>query len=61
MIRLLLFVTFVVTSLFAKEYTLNFKGIESKENFMVKVQFEVDEDSKPLAAQKIDVRNIEKY
>jgi hypothetical protein len=49
----------LVCSLFAKEYTLNFQGIEEKENFSVKVELKVDEDGKPLKDQKYDVRNLE--
>jgi len=46
--------------IFAKEYTLNFKGDEQKENFIVKIELKIDEDGKPLKDQKFDIRNLEK-
>ncbi|MEA3384605.1 MAG: hypothetical protein U9Q20_08060 [Campylobacterota bacterium] len=48
------------TTIDAKEYTLNLVGLEKKENFTVKVDLKVDEDRKPLALQRYDVRNLEK-
>ncbi|MEA2019060.1 MAG: hypothetical protein U9N59_11485 [Campylobacterota bacterium] len=50
----------IISSLFAKEYTINLKGDIPKENLSVKVNFEVDEDGKPLKGQKYDIRNLEK-
>ena len=49
----------LIGSLFAKEYTLNFKGLDQKENFNVKVDFKVDEEGKPLKNQQYDIRNVE--
>ena len=45
-------------SLFAKEYTLNFQGLEKNENFSITVDFKIDEEGKPLRDQKYDIRNI---
>lgn len=56
---LLLFV--FVGALFAKEYTLNFKGLEPKENFTVTIDLKVDEDGKPLKDQRYDIRNLENF
>jgi len=50
----------LVCSLFGKEYTLNFKGIDTKENFSLKIELKTDEDGKPLKNQKYDIRNLEK-
>ena len=47
-------------SLFAKEYTLNFIGKETKENIVVKIDLKVDKDGKPIKAQRYDIRNLEK-
>lgn len=60
MSRLLFILLFAVTSLLSKEYVLNLKGNEEKENLSVTLNFEVDEDGKPLAEQKYDVRNLQK-
>ena len=48
----------LVSSLFAKEYTLNFVGEDKKENFSVNVELKTDEDGKPLKNQKYDIRNL---
>lgn len=45
-------------SLFAKEYTLNFQGLEKNENFTIKIDLKVDEEGKPLKDQRYDIRNI---
>ena len=45
-------------SLFAKEYTLNFIGKETKENIVVKIDLKVDKDGKPIKAQRYDIRNL---
>lgn len=50
----------LVCSLFGKEYTLNFKGTDVKENFSLKIELKTDEEGKPLQNQKYDVRNLEK-
>ncbi len=49
----------VISCLFAKEYTLNFQGENAKENQTIKLELQTDEDGKPLANQKFDVRNLE--
>ena len=49
----------LVSSLFAKEYILNFNGIDEKENFTVKIELQVDADGKPKKNQKFDIRNLE--
>jgi len=49
----------LVCSLFAKEYTLNFQGTDTKENFSVKVELKTDTDGKPIKFQKYDIRNLE--
>ncbi|MGB5866456.1 MAG: hypothetical protein WBG69_01165 [Arcobacteraceae bacterium] len=45
-------------SLFAKEYTLNFQGLEKNENFAIKIDLKVDEEGKPLKDQRYDIRNV---
>ncbi len=56
----LLLIMFIALSLQAKEYTLNFKGLDKNENFSVKLDLEVDEDSKPIANQKFDIQGLDK-
>jgi hypothetical protein len=51
----------IIGSLFAKEYTLNLKGDENKENITVKINLNVDEDGKPLKNQKLDIRNLKNF
>ncbi len=59
--KLLLFTAILLaTSLYSKEYTINLKGIEDKENLSFKMDLKVDEDGKPVAGQKFDLRNLEK-
>jgi len=58
--KILLIVTILISTVFAKEYTLNLKGLEEKENTVIKLNFEVDEDKKPIAHQRYDIRNLEK-
>ena len=48
----------LISSLFAKEYTLNFQGLEKNENFSIKLDLNIDEEGKPLKNQKYDIRNI---
>ena len=55
----LLLILGIVSSLFAKEYTLNFVGTDAKENFSLKVELKTDVDGKPLKNQKYDFRNLE--
>lgn len=57
--KMFLALLLISTYSLAKEYTFNFIGDIPKENFSVKVNFEVDEDGKPLKAQKYDIRNLE--
>ena len=49
----------LVSSLFAKEYTLNFNGVNEKENFTLKIDLEIDAYGKPIKNQKFDIRNLE--
>ena len=49
----------LVCSLFGKEYTLNFKGTDTKENFSLKIELKTDDEGKPLKNQKYDIRNLE--
>ncbi len=46
-------------SLISKEYTLNLVSSEQKENQTIKIDLKVDEDGKPLAKQKFDIRNLD--
>ena len=48
----------LVGSLFAKEYTLNFKGMTEKENFSVKIDLKIDADGQPIKNQRYDIRNV---
>jgi len=48
----------LISSLFSKEYTLNFNSIEKKENFSVKIELKIDDEGKPLKNQKFDIRNL---
>lgn len=57
--KTLLSLLFLSSALLAKEYTFNFTGNESKENFSISVQLEVDENGKPIPEQKFDIRNQE--
>ena len=52
------FLLLLSSFVFAKEYTLNFIGDIPKETFSVTINFEVDQDGKPLKEQKYDVRNL---
>jgi hypothetical protein len=55
----LLAILFLSSALFAKPYTFTFSGKETKENFSVSVELEVDENGKPIPEQKFDIRNLE--
>ncbi len=59
LLRTLLAVLLTSGILSAKEYTLNLKGIQEKENFTVKVDLQTDDEDKPLAEQKFDLRKLE--
>jgi len=54
----IILITALLSSLFAKEYTLNFQGLEKNENFSIKLDLKTDEEGKPLRDQKYDIRNI---
>ena len=41
----------------SKEYTLNLKGLETKENTVLVVNFEPEESGKPKPHQRVDIRN----
>lgn len=58
MLKKLLLVMILIGSLFAKEYTINLIGEIPKENVTLTINFEVDEDGKPLKDQKYDIRNL---
>ena len=59
LLRTLLAVLLAAGILSAKEYTLNLKGAQEKENFTVKVNLQTDEEDKPLAEQRFDLRKLE--
>ena len=46
-------------NLFAKEYSINLIDDTKKENISFKINFETDEDGKPLPLQKYDIRNLD--
>jgi len=46
--------------LFGKTYTINLKGNSTIENKTIKVDFEVDDEGKPIPFQKYDIRNLGK-
>lgn len=58
--KILLTVVLFSSVLFSKEYIINLKGNEPKENFTIKLELNVDEEGKPLSEQRYDIRNIEK-
>ena len=51
----------LISSLFAKEYTINLSGIVKKENVSVKIEFKTDEDGKIIKDQKYDIRNLDNF
>ena len=57
---LYMFFVLVTSSLLAKEFTINTKGLQSNENHSVVLNFEIDEESKLLPQQKYDIRNLGK-
>ena len=56
----LIFMIFLLTNIFAKEYIINLKGDVTKENQSFKINLNVDEDGKPIPKQKYDIRNLDK-
>ena len=58
--KIVFMIIVVLSSLIAKEYTINLTGLQPYENHTIKVDFKVDEDGKPLANQKYDIRNLGK-
>ncbi len=57
--RSIIIISLLFGCLFAKEYTLNFHGVGTKENQVIKIELQTDEEGKPLPNQKFDVRNLE--
>lgn len=51
----------LISSLFAKEYTINLSGIVKKENVSVKIEFKTDEDGNIIKDQKYDIRNLDNF
>jgi len=58
--KIILTTILALSSLVAKEYTINLTGIQPYENQTLKVDFKVDQDGKPLPYQKYDIRNLNK-
>lgn len=58
MLKLLVAVCICSLSLLAQEYQVKLMGNDKKENISFKVNFETDEQKKPIALQKLDIRNI---
>jgi len=58
MLKVLLLICLCSLSLFSQEYTINLLGKEKKENISFKIDFEVDEQIKPITLQKLDIRDI---
>jgi hypothetical protein len=56
--KIFLIIVLIATSLFSKEYTLNMKGDDKKENFILNVKFETEDTGKIKANQKVDIRNL---
>lgn len=59
--KILLLVALISTNLLAKEFTLNLQGTENNENIVVKVNFDIAEDKKIKANQRVDIRNIPNF
>ena len=57
--RSIIIISLLFGCLFAKEYTLNFHGAGTKENQVIKIELQTDEEGKPLPNQRFDVRNLE--
>ena len=58
MLKLLTVICLCSLSLFSQEYTINLIGSEKKENISFKVNFEVDDQIKPITLQKLDIRDL---
>jgi len=58
MLKLLATICLCSLSLFSQEYTINLIGNEKKENVSFKINFEIDEQSKPITLQKLDIRDL---
>ena len=58
MFKLLAVICLCSLSLFSQEYTINLLGKEKKENISFNINFEVDEQIKPITLQKLDIRDI---
>lgn len=59
--KILLATALIATSLLAKEYTINLKGQETRENITLKLDLKTDEDGKPIAEQKFDFRGLDTF
>ncbi len=60
MLKLLtIFCLFSLVS-FAQEHKINLIGEEKRENLSFKIKFDIDEQGKPIALQKNDIRNLPK-
>lgn len=57
-IKLFLGLFFSAISIFAAQFNLNLKGTQPKENLNLQIDLEVDEEGKPKAAQKLDLRGF---
>lgn len=60
MLKILATVFLCSISLFAQEYRINLIGTQEKENFSFNINFEIDEEQKPVSLQKFDIRDIPK-
>ena len=58
MLKLLITICLCSLTLFAQEYKINLSGNDKKENLSFKINFEVDEQQKPITLQKLDIRNL---
>ncbi len=58
MTKLLVLVFLSVSSLFAQEYKVTLNGNEEKENLTFFVNFQTDEQNKPMTSQKLDIREL---
>ncbi len=58
MLKLLATICLCALSLFSQEYTINLIGTEKKENISFKINFEIDEQKKPITLQKFDIRDL---
>jgi len=56
--KILAAVCLCYVSLFAQEYRVNLLGNEDKENLSFHINFEIDEEQKPLSLQKLDIRDV---